>query len=291
MEEAEHLLRVQNRLGEGPRWHPGERALYWVDIEQHFVYKYNPQSGKHERFDAGQPVGALAFRRSGGLLLALRDGFAFRGKRQQELEFIASPEEGREDEGARFNDGNVDRNGRFWAGTTSAGAGPTSALYRLDPDLSVHTMIEGVHISNGIGWSPDDRTMYYADTATDTICAYDYDPATGSISNRRVLVDTSDEEGYPDGLAIDAQGCIWHAFWGGWKVVRYSPAGEKLMEVRLPVAQVTACAFGGPDLTDLYITTAWTGMTEEQRAAQPLAGDLFVFHTDVKGQEEQFFAG
>jgi sugar lactone lactonase YvrE len=169
--------------------------------------------------------------------------------------------------------------------------GATSSLYRLDPDYSVHTMATGLTISNGIGWSPDRRTMYHTDTGRQVVHAYDYDPTTGSIENRRDFASTTDEQGFPDGLTVDAEGFVWIAFYGGWRVTRYGPDGKKERETRLPVANVTSCTFGGPDLTDLYITTAWSGLSDGERREQPLAGDLFLLRTDIKGQPESKFRG
>jgi sugar lactone lactonase YvrE len=171
------------------------------------------------------------------------------------------------------------------------GEGFTGALYRLDPDGSVHTAETGIGISNGIGWSPDNTIMYYTDSLSRTIYAYDYDAATGNISNRRDLIVTPEDDGLPDGLTIDGDGYIWSACWGGWKVTRYAPDGRIDREVRLPAAQITACVFGGPNLDELYITSAWTELDAEQRRSQPLAGDVFRLKTDVRGLAEPHFAG
>ncbi|HEX8231281.1 MAG TPA: SMP-30/gluconolactonase/LRE family protein, partial [Chloroflexia bacterium] len=204
-------------------------------------------------------------------------------------DFVADTE--LEKKESRFNDGAVDPEGRFWAGTMTHDGSASSSLYRLDPDYSVHTMAAGLTISNGIGWSPDGRTMYHTDTEKQVIHAYDFDAATGNIENRRDFVRTSEEEGFPDGLTVDAEGFVWSAFYGGWQIVRYDSDGKREREVRLPVANVTACTFGGHDLTDLYITTAWSGLNEEQRREQPLAGDLFLLHTNIKGQPQLKFRG
>jgi sugar lactone lactonase YvrE len=235
------------------------------------------------------PVGALAFREAGGLVLAVRDGLALWDFSKSRLDFVADTE--LEKKESRFNDGAVDPEGRFWAGTMTLDGSASSSLYRLDPDYSVHTMATGLTISNGIGWSPDGKTVYHTDTEKQVIYAYDFDPATGHIENRRDFVRTSEEEGFPDGLTVDAEGFVWSAFYGGWRVVRYGPDGKREREVRLPVANVTACTFGGPDLTDLYITTAWSGLSDEQRREQPLAGDLFLLLTDIKGQPQVKFRG
>ena len=170
MIEVEHLLPAANKLGEGPLWHPAEKALYWVDIEGDCFHRYDPGTGKQESFPVGQPVGCLAFRKDGGLVPALRDGLGFWDVENESLELIANPEKDRKN--ARFNDGKVDRQGRLWAGTI--GDDDSSALYRLDPDGTIQTMETGITISNGVGWSPDDKTMYYTDSAVRTIYAYDF---------------------------------------------------------------------------------------------------------------------
>ena len=287
MEQAEQLLHLNNRLGEGPVWNVSERALYWVDIDGQCFYRYYPATGAQERFDVGQPIGVLRFRKSGGFVVALRDGLAFWDAQTQSLKLIANPEPGKPN--ARFNDGAVDRRGRFWAGTLAPGA--TSALYRLDPDLSVHTMETGITVSNGIGWSPDNRTMYYCDSRIRMIYAYDFDLASGTITNRRAFVHTLDGPSTPDGLTVDSEGFVWCARWGGWQVVRYDPTGKVEREIRLPVEYPTSCAFGGEALDELYITSAWTRLSEAQRKEQPAAGDIFRLKTNIKGLPEPLFAG
>jgi sugar lactone lactonase YvrE len=289
MSAVEHVLDVQHRLGEGPRWHAEEQALYWVDIENDSVYRYYPGDGTYEGFGVGMPVGALGFREAGGLVLAVRDGLALWDFDAGRLQFVSDVEADKKE--SRFNDGAVDPEGRFWAGTMTHDGSASSSLYRFDHDYSLHTMATGLTISNGIGWSPDRKTMYHTDTEKQVIHAYDYDPTTGNIRNRRDFVRTSGEEGFPDGLAVDSEGFVWSAFYGGWRVARYDPEGKKEREVRLPVGNVTACTFGGPDLTDLYITTAWSGLNDAQRREQPLAGDLFLLHTGIKGQAEPKFRG
>lgn len=284
MHTLEHLLPVQSQLGEGPRWHPLEQSLYWVDIEGQLIHRFHPASGQHTSWEIGVPVGCLAFRQQGGFVLATSRGFQFWSPGEP-LRAIHDPEDSKA--GARFNDGAVDAAGRFWAGTLCEGA--SSALYRLDTALNVSRMIENVTISNGIGWSPDGHTLYYTDTLRLTIAAYDFDLDSGAISNRRVFVSTEGEEGVPDGLAVDAEGCVWSARWGGWKIVRYAPTGEKLAEIELPVQQPTSCAFGGKDFQDLYITSAWTELSVKARSLQPHAGDLFRIRVDTPGLPVHFF--
>jgi sugar lactone lactonase YvrE len=194
-----------------------------------------------------------------------------------------------------FNDGAVDRQGRFWAGTMcypyDACGQPEGSLYRLDPDLSVHTMETGIGISNGIGWSPDNRLMYFTDSPLHMIYVYDFDASTGTIENRRPFVHTPDEKGFPDGLAVDSEGFIWSACWGGGKIKRYDPDGKVERTIRLPVQYPTSCAFGGESLDELYITSDSRAVSEEKRAQQPFAGDLFRLQAGIKGLEQPKFAG
>lgn len=287
MIQAEHFLPSQNLLGEGPLWHPQDQVLYWVDIEGESIHRYSMDDGQWNTFEIGQMIGCLAFRKSGGLVLGTRDGLAFWDPFTAEIGIIDNPEGGREN--ARFNDGKVGPGGRFWAGTL--GEDDRSALYRLDPDLKVHTMETGIQISNGIGWSPDQKTMYYTDSSKRVIYAYDYDLESGSISNRRDFVHVPVEDGFPDGLTVDSEGCIWSAHWDGWRITRYDPKGKIEKLVYLPVQRPTSCTFGGPGLDQLYITSAWTGLSAAERREQPLAGDLFLVYADVKGQPENLFSG
>ena len=288
MDEVEHLLAVGNRVGEGPRWNVAEQALYWVDIEGQAIWRYHPADGRLEHWDIGLPVGVLAFRAAGGLVLATRDGFAFWDPAAPALRFIADPEADKP--GNRFNDGGVDPQGRFWAGTMGGGD-PVGSLYRLDPDGAVTRMETGVGTSNGIGWSPDGRTMYFTDSPAKVIYAYDFDPATGAIANRRPFIHTPGEAGVPDGLAVDVEGYIWSARWNGWKITRYDPSGRAVREIPVPVALVTSCAFGGPDLDELYITSAWSELTADARRAQTAAGDVYRVRPGVRGAAEPKFAG
>jgi len=287
MIEVEHLLKAQNKLGEGPLWSVREQALYWVDIEGDCFYRFYPETGKQDSFQVGQPIGCLAFRAGGGLVLALRDGLAFWNMENQSFQIVANPEKYRDK--ARFNDGRVDSQGRFWAGTL--GEDSNSCLYRLDPDGTVHTMETGITISNGIGWSPKDRTLYYTDSPLREIYAYDFDPDRGEIHNRRVFVRVPATEGFPDGLAVDSEGFVWSAHWDGWRITRYSPDGQVERVIPLPVQRPTSCTFGGSDLTQLYITSAWTGLSEIDRRKQPWAGDLMRIQTEVIGQLENSFLG
>jgi len=293
MVNAEHVASVQNWLGEGPIWHPDEQALYWVDLLNRRVYRYRPTTGKPDAFEASVAITVLGLRAAGGWVAATTDGFAFWDSGRREVELIVNPEAHLAY--TRFNDGAVDCAGRFWAGTMNKDIEDPSvtdgSLYRLDPDGSCHKMGAGFTVANGIGWSLDHRTMYFADTLRSVIYAYDFDPVGGTIENRRPFAQVSPEEGYPDGLTVDSEGCVWSALWGGWKVVRFDPAGRAVDEVRLPASNVSSCAFGGPDLHDLYVTSAWESLSAEERKQQPLAGDLFRVRLPVGGLEEPRFAG
>jgi sugar lactone lactonase YvrE len=288
MDTVERFLNVRNKLGEGPLWHPEEQTLYWVDCKGNTIFRWNAAApGEVGRFDVGLPVGAVAFRAAGGLLLATKNGFAFWDVAGQTLHFVADPEADKPQ--SRFNDGAVDRHGRFWAGTL--GDGDNNALYRFDPDGSVRTMETNIGVSNGIAWSLDDRTMYYTDSPRQTIYAYDYDAPSGAISRRRNLVHDPEVRGFPDGLTIDHEGFLWSARWGGWAIQRYDPQGKLERKIEMPVQFPTSCTFGGPDLNILYITSAWTPLGEARKHEQPSAGDLFRLHTSVRGFPEPKFAG
>ncbi|HSV86759.1 MAG TPA: SMP-30/gluconolactonase/LRE family protein [Levilinea sp.] len=287
MHEVELVLIVKDELGEGPLWHPGEQALYWTDIEGRRYHRLDPASGAHEVIPVGERVGALGFRQSGGLVLATDHGFALFDPVARALTHLDDPEAGKPQ--TRFNDGAVDRAGRFWAGTL--GDPENNHLYRLDPNGAIHRMDSGIDISNGIGWSLDDRTMYYIDSTRFVIYAYDFDLPSGAIANRRVFVDRSAKTGVPDGLIVDAEDFIWTAIWGGYCLERYDPAGKLERSISLPVEFPTSMAFGGPTLEDLYITSAQEAIPLPDRPNFPLAGNLFCIRRAGRGLAEPMFAG
>jgi len=286
--QALHAYASQNILGEGPLWNVKEQAIYWVDILGKQIQRFFPDEKKYEVFDVPLQVGLMAFREQGGLVCGTEDGFYFWEVGSKKMEFIAHPEKGKE--GARFNDGKVDRKGRLWAGTMTP-QGATSALYRLDPDLTVSKLVDRVTISNGIGWSPDNTTMYFVDSIRYVINAFDYDHESGAISNRRPFVQLDADFGIPDGLTIDSEGHVWCAIYDGWKVMRYAPTGEVSAQIDMPVSKPSSCMFGGKDLDELYITTIADGLSPEEKEEQPLAGDLFVVKTEVSGLPEPDFGG
>jgi L-arabinonolactonase len=290
MNPIEHIVSAQCKLGEGPLWHPVEQVFYWLDIYQSCLHRYDPQDNHHAVTDLGLLASAMGVRAEGGFVMATKKGFALWDVNQKQFQFLGDADADVEED-ARFNDGKTDRQGRFWAGKMSSR--PANSLFRLDADLSIHRMESGIITSNGLGWSPDNRVFYFTDSGTKTIYAYDFEAESGAISNRRIFTQVPHEgqEGFPDGLAVDEEGCIWSARWGGWKVVRYTPDGKIEREIPMPVEFPTSCAFGGPDLRDLYITSAWVEVPPDRRAGQPMAGDLFRLKTDVKGFTEPLFQG
>jgi sugar lactone lactonase YvrE len=291
MSQLEHLLNVQNELGEGPVWNVQQQALYWLDIKQSHLFKYFPASNEVRRFDVQPALTAFGFCTDGRLITAGLGGLAFWDEATGQFDMIGHPEADKP--ARRFNDGAVDPAGRFWAGTMNEadGANPVHSLYRVDPDRSVHKILDDVMLSNGIGWSPDRKIMYFSDTGRRQILKYDYDVSSGAISNCQIYVDFLQQDGSPDGLTVDSEGCVWCAMWDGGKVIRFSPTGERLLEVPVPARRVTSCAFGGERLNELYITTAHFALSAEERGRQPLAGDLFRLKTDTTGQVEPLFAG
>ncbi|MDY0168558.1 MAG: SMP-30/gluconolactonase/LRE family protein [Thermoguttaceae bacterium] len=289
--QVELILDAQAVLGEGPLWHAPSQRLYWVDINRHEVHVFSPADGSDRAIDVGQKVGTVVVRHSGGLALALHRGLATLDLETGQVDILCDPEADLPDN--RFNDGKCDPAGRFWAGTMSLTRTPRTAnLWRLDPDFSVRRMLDGVTTSNGIVWSLDRRTMYYIDTPTREVAAFDYEVETGDIANRRPVVHFPEGAGSPDGMAIDARGMLWIAHFRGGKVSCWDPRdGTMLQTIDIPASKVTACAFGGPNLDELYITTARVDLTEEELSDQPHAGGLFLARPGVPGVESFEFAG
>ncbi|WP_338201619.1 SMP-30/gluconolactonase/LRE family protein [Candidatus Nephthysia bennettiae] len=280
--EVELVLDAHAEVGEGPAWDPASTRLVWVDITRSQVHLFDPSTASDISFDVGEHVGAAAPRAAGGLVLALRGGFGVLDLQTGGVEAIADTEASNPKN--RMNDGKCDRAGRFWAGSMSyAETGNEGSLYRLEHDHSVVRVLSGVGLSNGLGWSPDDRLMYHVDSLAATVYVHDFDLESGSIANRRPLIEVTEGHGTPDGMTVDAEGCLWVAFWGGGAVRRYAPDGSLLQEVGLPVRQVSCCAFGGSDQGDLYITTASRGLSEQELREQPAAGGLFRFRPGVTG--------
>lgn len=274
-------------LGEGPRWDHRRGQLLWVDILRAQVHRYDPATGDDTSESAPQHVGAVAPRASGGLVLSLRDGVACSDGAGSWWWLAHLPEDG-----VRANDAAVDARGRLWAGTMRYDKRPGGGtLRRVDPDGTVTDVLGSVTISNGIAWSPDGGLMYYVDTPTRRIDVFDFDADAGAISARRPLTAVEGGPGTPDGLTVDADGCVWVALWAGGEVRRYTPQGRLDRAVRFPVSRTTACTFGGSSLTDLYVTTAREGLDESGLAREPQAGALFVIPDAGQGLSGHEFAG
>lgn len=289
--QVDLVLDVRAALGEGPVWHPREQRLYWVDITAGRIHVHDPQGAQDLVYQVNQMVGAAVPRRSGGLVLAAQHGLGTFDLDRQELALLATPEQHLPDN--RFNDGKCDPRGRFWAGTMSLIRQLAAAsLYCLDTDGTVCHVLGGVTTSNGLDWTDDQRTMYYIDTPTLQVAAFDYDADSGAISNRRASITFPSGSGRPDGMTLDAEGMLWIAHWEGGRISRWDPrTGRRLQEIALPVARVTSCAFGGPNLDRLYITTARHGLTDQQLADQPHAGSLFAVTPGVTGRPANEYLG
>jgi len=289
--KVEHLLPVQNEIGETPIWVAKEQALYWIDFERYTVYRYDPTIGGYQTFEVARAITGLYPRASGGWITATKSGIAFWEQHTNEFTFIVDPEA--DTPQVCCNDAVIDRQGRFLVGTMNEQDfnTPDGSLYRLDTNGSLHRLDSGFAVCNGMGLSLDGRTLYLTDMFHHQILAYDYDLATGNISHQRPFVRVPKETGAPDGLIVDSENFIWSAHWGGWRITRYDPAGKIEREIRLPVANVTCLGFGGADLDELYVTTAWSELSKQERREQPLAGDLFRIKTNVKGVPESEFSG
>lgn len=266
-------------LGEGPLWDHRAGVLMWVDILASLVHRTDPTTGETVTLQPDRHVGAVALRGETGYMLALRNAFA-----PLDQDTVGPAEEVFADPEVRMNDGAVDPVGRFLAGSMAYDTAPgRGRLYSRSVDGNVVELLSGVTISNGIDWSDDGETMYYVDTPTLGVDVFDYDLSTGSISDRRRHVTIPEEDGSPDGISIDSEGCLWVALYGGAKVRRFSPSGESLDEIEVPATQVTSCAFGGEGLDRLFTTTAGDQL-DLNVPENLLAGSLFVADPGCTGR-------
>ena len=295
MLEAELVVDAGAAVGEGPVWDPREKALWWVDIPNNELHRFDPGNGSDVAVKFDQPIGAVAPRKSGGLVGAFRSGFGLIDTETFELHMVAQVEAN--DLTTRMNDGKCDPSGRFWAGTMSldpVAMPQAGSLYCLEPDGQVRKVLSQVTISNGIDWSPAGTTMYFIDSLSFGVDAFDFDPETGGLSNRRRLVsfpERVDTVVCPDGMCIDADDHLWVAVWGGSAVMRFAPDGTQVGEVQLPVSQVTSCTFGGDDYSDLYVTTASQGLSADELARQPGAGGVYRIRPGQRGLPANTYLG
>ncbi|MFF6874338.1 MULTISPECIES: SMP-30/gluconolactonase/LRE family protein [unclassified Streptomyces] len=277
----EVAVRAEAELGEGPTWDAASGRLLWIDILGSRLHTYDPATGRRTVRRTEQHIGAVKPRAGGGLVLNLRDGIGLLDPDGGFRWLHHEPVPGR-----RANDAAVAPDGALWAGTMRYDEAPGGGtLSRVTGEGTVEVALDDVAVSNGTGWSPDGRLMYYIDSPTRRVDVFDH--ADGRISGRRTLARIEESAGFPDGLTVDAEGCVWVALWQGSAVRRYTPGGELDRVIELPVPLVTACAFGGADLTDLYVTTARVGLTEPPA----LAGSLFVVPGAGKGLAQPAFAG
>lgn len=281
MREVRCVLPLQAQLGEGPCWSAAEQALWFVDIKGHRIHRFHPQSSQHDHWPAPDQVTFVLPRGSGGFVVGLPGRLARFTPASGELATLATIEQDRPRN--RTNDACVDAAGRLWFGTMDdLGTEPSGMLYSWDGQGAPRAHDQGYVISNGPAFSPDGRVFYHTDTVRRVVYRFDVSP-DGTLSGKRPFVEIEEPAGHPDGSTVDAEGCLWIALWGGSAVRRYSAQGKLLETVPLPAANVTKPAFGGPDLKTCFVTTARGGLSPEELAAQPLAGNLFAFEVDVPG--------
>ena len=276
-------------LGEGPLWSVREQAFYWIDVTGRTIWHHDVATAITRSHKVSGMPGSIATRSKGGILAAYRTGLALVDLDTGTEEKLGSPIDfGIE----RFNDGKCDRRGRFFVGTMEKTMqSDAGGLYRVDPDLTVTRVAGGIVLSNGIAWSPDNRTLYHNESRPGYVYAYDYDIETGVVENRRIHIDFAAAGMHPDGSTVDADGCLWIAEVGRGTVGRYDPDGKRMSEIRVPTDRVTSVMFGGEDLSTLYITSMRYNLPEEKLARQPLAGRVFAARPGVRGIAEADFAG
>lgn len=289
--EVECVSECPSLLGEGPMWSPRDEALYWVDILTPAIHRFNTTTRTDTETKLGSMVSLAIPKASGGLLVATPGGLMTYDGDSKRLQAFCHPEADRP--GNRYNDGKCDRMGRLWVGTLDIGtAANRGNLFKVEADGSWKKMDSGFTVANGMGWSPDNRHMYFTDSMRRTIYRYDFDLRSGEIANRQPLITLDMNDGTPDGLTVDDEGCIWVAVWDAWRISRYSPQGKEIMRIKMPVPRPTSCCFGGENLDTLYITSASVRLNAEVLAAAPLSGSLFAIRVPgVRGLPETIFSG
>ena len=271
-------------------WNSLTQQFLWLDLREAAINLATPETAAVERFQLPQRATSIVHRRRGGFLLATETGFGVMQSPSEKISLLDIPRVC--PQGCRFNDGKCDTEGRFWVGTLALNGSPgRGCLYRLDPDGSVVTAATGMHISNGIGWSPDNERMYVTDSGARTIYQYEFDAHSGSIENRQVFYELDDETAVPDGLSVDEDGFVWSALWEGWQVLRLDPDGAVDSAIDLPVPKPTSCAFGGEDMRTLFVTSARTGLSNSILEQAPLSGSAFSIATSTRGLNVGSYGG
>ena len=279
-------------LGEGPVWDAAQNRILWIDILRAEFHSFNVVENKHQIADTGCMIGSFALRNTGGIIAAMQDGINEADGNFKSFRRVIDPENDLPDN--RFNEGKCDPSGRFWAGTMSLTDQPErGSLYMVDREFEITRKIANISISNGLAWNAAAGKMYFIDTPTYQVVQYDFNNLNGEITNRKTIISVAKEQGSPDGMTIDTEGMLWIAHWDGWQITRWNPeTGELLMHIKMPAGRITSCTFGGNNFTDLYITSAKTGLTEQQLSEQPLAGSLFVIRNcGYQGFPPVLFAG
>jgi sugar lactone lactonase YvrE len=284
------VLDARAELGECPVWSVEEQALYWVDIRAPALHRLDPDTGATRSWPMPSRIGSFGLRESGGAVVALEDGFHLLDLDTGRLEFVVGPERV---PGTRFNDGKVSPDGRFFAGTMDEKTlrEPIATLYRLDPDGSLHEVVHGLIVSNGLAWNADGTTMFHSDSKGQVVWTYDYDPATGTVGDRRVLARPTEEIGRPDGAAVDVEGYYWSSGISAGVLNRWAPDGSLDRSIPLPVSNPTCPCFGGPDLRTIYVTSLRHDLPADVLTAKPASGGIVALQVDVAGVPVSRFAG
>jgi len=286
--EPRVVLNIPTILGEGPIWSDTDQTLLWLDIFRPSINIYSPSTGTNVVLPVSETIYAAGFAADGGYIASLDSGFALLGPDGKVRRHLADPNSAR---AVNFNDGRVDRRGRFWSGTMAKDwKSPVGSLWRLEGNGEVFEADTEIILANGIGFSPDDRVLYFADFGRRSVFAYSFDLESGEIGNRQALFSLNEVDGLPDGLTVDSEGYIWVAHWDGWCVTRHDPVGREVARIAMPVQRPTSVAFGGPDLSTLYVTSATMGLSEEELRRSPQSGALFAVETGFYGQLEAHFA-
>ncbi len=288
--EIECIYNEPALLGESPLWNAEEQMLYWVDIEKAFLHCLNPQTREHHAWPMPTEIGCIGFRKAGGLIAAMRHGFATIMLPTGVVTMMDTVLT--DADGVMFNDGKCDRAGRFWAGTKDLQEqSDIGALYRLDISRKATEITKGFAVSNGFAWSPDNSTFYVCNSPARIIYQYDFDMEKGTLSHQRIFAKLAEETGYPDGVTVDSEGGVWNAHWDGGCITRYLPNGVIDEVIKMPVRRPTSCCFGGENLTTLYVTSASTRLSQEELIKDPQAGCIFALNVGIKGLLEPKFLG